>query len=391
MRFACSIASAGDAEETLEKLLLPIDARITTGMVDLVLFFTTGHFTDQVESVVNRIYESFPNAVVIGCTAEGTIGHDKELERVPSMSLLACSLPDVLIRPFHVHGQQIESAKTVADWERIVAASPDSEPTFIVFADPFRANVHGFVEQMNEAYPESPLVGGVASAGRLPGENRLIVGDRIHTDGIVGVALTGRYIVDTVVSQGCRPIGQPFVVTKAQGNLIHQLGGREALEQLRSVLTGLSARDKELARSSLFLGKAIDEFKGRFGRGDFLIHNIIGVDRDTGAVGIAGAARVGATVQFHVRDAESADEDLRAMLAPHAASDVRGAMLFGCNGRGTNMWPRPGHDIGVLRELLGDVPVAGIFCGGEFGPVGGRNFVHGFTASIALFREPDPA
>jgi small ligand-binding sensory domain FIST len=157
---------------------------------------------------------------------------------------------------------------------------------------------------------------------------------------------------------------------------------------LHNVLVGLSKEEDALAKQALFVGRVIDERKSDFRRGDFLIQNIIGVDRGSGAIGIAGHARVGATVQFHVRDAASADEDLRALLAPHAQSDVRGAMLFGCNGRGTNMWPKPGHDVGVLRETLGDVPVAGFFCGGEFGPIGGSNFVHGFTASIALLREP---
>jgi small ligand-binding sensory domain FIST len=204
---------------------------------------------------------------------------------------------------------------------------------------------------------------------------------------MVGVALSGNLKVETVVSQGCRPIGRPFVITRAERNIIHELGRRPALEQLQNVLTKLPPDDEVLARESLFVGRAIDEYKGRFGRGDFLIHNIIGADRKSGAIGIAGQAKVGATVQFHVRDAQSADEDLRAMLTVHAKSDLRGAMLFGCNGRGTRMWPTPGHDVGVLRQVLGDVPVAGFFCGGEFGPVGGRNFVHGFTASIALFHE----
>ena len=206
---------------------------------------------------------------------------------------------------------------------------------------------------------------------------------------MVGVALTGNLKVDTVVSQGCRPIGKPFVITKGERNVIHELGGKPALERLHETYQSLPAEDEPLARQSLFVGRVIDEYKKSFARGDFLIHNIMGVDRRTGAIGIAGRAKVGATVQFHVRDAKSADEDLRLLLSPRAGRAIEGAMLFGCNGRGTNMWPQPGHDVGVLREMLGDVPVAGFFCGGEFGPIGGKNFVHGFTASIALFSEPD--
>jgi small ligand-binding sensory domain FIST len=200
------------------------------------------------------------------------------------------------------------------------------------------------------------------------------------------VALTGAVTVDTVVSQGCRPIGKPFVITKGARNIVYELGGKAALNQLHEVIVSLSEDDEQLARQSLLLGRVIDEYKDHFTRGDFLIHNIIGADRSNGAMAIAGHARVGATVQFHVRDAASADEDLRSLLAPYVGRDVKGALLFGCNGRGTNMWPKAGHDVGVLQEVLGNVPVAGFFCGGEFGPVSGKNFVHGFTASIALFR-----
>jgi small ligand-binding sensory domain FIST len=256
-------------------------------------------------------------------------------------------------------------------------------------SDPFRLSIHDLIDELNQAYPGAPVVGGIASAARQPGQNRLIVNGELHEEGMVGVAMTGRVHARTVVSQGCRPIGKPFVITQADRNIIGELGGRPALAQLQDVLTNLSSEDERLARQSLLMGCVIDEYKDRFTRGDFLIHNIIGADRKSGAIGIAGLPRVGATVQFHVRDAASADEDLRSLLADAAGDDIRGAALFGCNGRGTHMWPTAGHDVGLLHEQLGEVPVAGFFCGGEFGPVGGRNFVHGFTASILLFCEPE--
>ena len=263
--------------------------------------------------------------------------------------------------------------------------APESEPIFIALADPFQLDVSGFVEQLSDAYPNRPLLGGVASAGAAPGENRLVIDGDIREEGVVGVALTGNVTVQTVVSQGCRPIGRPFVITKGEHNIVHSLGGEPALARLQSVLVELSPADERLARQSLLMGRVINEYQSEFARGDFLIHNIIGADRQSGAIAIAGPARVGATVQFHVRDAESADDDLRTILGRQGREGVRGALLFSCNGRGTRMWPEPGHDVGVLHELVGGVPVAGCFCGGEFGPVGGRNFLHGFTASIALF------
>lgn len=388
MRFVSTISGQRDLDSALQELLAPIDRRITPGAADLALVFISAAYAAKSELIANRVHDRLPNSVVIGCTAEGTIGVDQELERVPSIALVAAELPGVHVHPFYLRQEQLESAQTVLDWERMVAVAPDSSPVFIAFADPFRFHVLAFVEAINEYFPGAPLVGGVASAASGPRENRLIANGAVHDEGLVGVALSGELVVRTVVSQGCRPIGKPYVITRGERHIVRELGGRAALEQVHNMLATLPPQDDQLARQSLLIGRVIDEYKGKFGRGDFLIHNIIGVDRGSGAIGIAGHARTGATVQFHVRDAASADEDIRSLLAPHADTGVEGAMLFGCNGRGTHMWTTPGHDVGVLRELLGNVPVAGFFCGGEFGPIGGRNFVHGFTASIALFSAP---
>ncbi len=358
-------------------------------MVDVVFLFSTAHFEDELEAVIDRIQAKFSSAVVMGCTAAGTIGSDQELERGPSMSLLVGSLPDVCIRPFHLTQDQLDSAKTALDWERITGVSPESRPAFIAFADPFKLDVSACVDALNTHYPDTPLVGGIATAAHEPGQNRLIVNGEIHRDGLVAVSLVGPLVVDTVVSQGCRPVGKPLVITKGERNVVFELGGHAALKQLHDLLVRLPDEDQRLARQALLVGRVIDEHKSRFERGDFLIQNILGVDRVRGAIGIAGHARVGATIQFHVRDAASADEDLQAMVARFGGRNVCGALLFGCNGRGTNMWPEPGHDAGVLEEHMPNLPVAGFFCGGEFGPVGGMNFIHGFTASIALFREPN--
>jgi small ligand-binding sensory domain FIST len=388
MRFASAITRSDDVQRALDELLPPIHQRMTAGMVDLALLFASSYLEEKLETAVERLGNELPNALLIGCTAEGTIGIKTEIERTPSMSLLVASLPEVTIRPFHIRQSHVETCHAAVDWERVVAVAPESRPAFIALADPFRIDILEFLERINQAFPGAPLAGGVASAASGPGENRLIIGGEIVREGIVGVSLTGPFELKTVVSQGCRPVGRSFVITKGDRNVVRELGGRPALEQLQKMLSSLTGRDEKLAQESLFLGRVIDEYKGQFGRGDFLIHNIIGVDRNSGALGIAGPVRVGATVQFHVRDAVTADEDLHALLEPHSETGIRGAMLFGCNGRGTRMWPKPGHDAGVVHKVLGPIPLAGFFCGGEFGPIGGKNFIHGFTASLALFREP---
>ncbi|MGH9363065.1 MAG: FIST signal transduction protein, partial [Thermoanaerobaculia bacterium] len=201
---------------------------------------------------------------------------------------------------------------------------------------------------------------------------------------------SGPIRVRPVVSQGCRPFGKHLVITRAEGNVIFDLGGRPALERLQEEIGGLTPREKELLKHGLHLGRAIDPTRSAFSRGDFLIRNVVGIDPAQGAVAITDHVRAGQTVQFHLRDAETASEDLDHLLqeAHRSGSKPRGALLFSCNGRGRYLFSRPDHDAGAVRRELGQIPLAGFFAAGELGPVGGRNFLHGFTASLALFEEP---
>jgi small ligand-binding sensory domain FIST len=227
----------------------------------------------------------------------------------------------------------------------------------------------------------------MASAARRPGENVLILDDEAHDEGMAGISFAGPVDVQTVVSQGCRPIGPTYVITKGRDNIIEQLGGRSALHALRETVHSLPAGEQDLFQNGLFIGRAISEYRERFGRGDFLVRNVIGIDQEQGVIALADHVRVGQTVQFHVRDAATATEDLRLMLAGQGGlPPAAGALLFSCNGRGTRMFDAPCHDIGVAAESLPQTPIAGFFAAGELGPVGGRNFIHGHTASLALFR-----
>ncbi len=221
-----------------------------------------------------------------------------------------------------------------------------------------------------------------------PGENRLLLGANEIESGAVAVLVHGAVNVTSVVSQGCRPIGQPFVVTKAERNVVVELGGRPALAQLQELFEKLSPEEQQLARGGLHVGQVIDEYRDEFERGDFLVRNVQGVDPKNGAIAIGDWVRAGRTVQFHVRDAATADEDLDALLSAVRAGScgrLRGALLFTCNGRGTRLFDQPHHDAAAVARHWPDLPAAGFFAQGEIGPIGGKNFVHGFTASIALF------
>jgi small ligand-binding sensory domain FIST len=190
------------------------------------------------------------------------------------------------------------------------------------------------------------------------------------------------------VSQGCRPIGRPFVVTKAHDNVIEHLGGKPALAVLRDTVNELPEPERQKLANGLFVGRAINEYRENWGRGDFLVRNVMGVDQEAGALAVTDYVRVGQTVQFHMRDAATATEDLALLLEGRATPErpPAGGLLFSCNGRGTRMFEQPCHDVGAARKAMPKTPVAGFFAAGELGPVGGRNFIHGHTASFALFR-----
>jgi small ligand-binding sensory domain FIST len=226
----------------------------------------------------------------------------------------------------------------------------------------------------------------MASGGDAPGSNTLVVGSTSYDSGAVAVVIGGGVRIRPVVSQGCRPIGRPLVITRAEANVIVELGGRPALERLREIYGDLPEADRQLVRSSLHVGRAASEYRDAFRQGDFLVRNVVGADPESGVIAVGDLMRTGQTIQFHVRDAASADEDLRRLLCDtRGGAAPAGAIVFTCNGRGTRLFDEPNHDARCVRDCLGPIPVAGFFAQGEIGPIGRRTFLHGFTASIAVF------
>jgi small ligand-binding sensory domain FIST len=315
------------------------------------------------------------------------IGEDREIEREAGLALLVGEMPGVRIHPFHIARQ---------DWRQLLTSSEslverlgygEETRALIGFGDPFTTPVNQFFQALDANCPAAPLVGGMASSARTEGENVLFRNDQAFDEGFVGVSLSGPVEVDTIVSQGCRGIGKPMVITKAKENLIEQLGGKPALGVVQEIVSAMSESERELLQNGLLVGRAISEYRDRFGRADFLIRNVMGVNQETGAVAVADYMKVGQTIQFHVRDASTADEDLSLMLEAQKLSDApAGGLLFSCNGRGTRLFDAPCHDINAAHRAMAATPIAGFFAAGEIGPVGGKNFIHGHTASFALFR-----
>ena len=345
---------------------------------DLACLFVTGDHTGALEDMAKAVQDLLLPRVLIGATASAVLGGPRGVEDKPGVSLFAARIDGA------VSLVRLTAEQTPDGWI-IEGLDPDAAAragTLVLLPDPFTFPVDAFLAELSSEHPQLRVLGGMASAARGPGGNRLVVGPRVANHGAVGAFLDRSVTVETVVSQGCRPVGQPFIVTRSERNALYELGGRPALDRLMEMIEALSPDERALAAKGLHCGIVVDEHKADFERGDFLIRGVVGADRDSKAVVVGDAVPIGSTVQFQVRDAATAAEDLAGLLVGRVAA---GALVFTCNGRGRAMFGDPHHDAAIVQDVIGPVPAAGMFCAGELGPVGGRNVVHGFTASVALF------
>ena len=351
--------------------------------VDLAFLFLSGdHFGDSAEAVA-AVEEELAPRHLLGCVAEGVVARDRELEDGPGAAVWAASLPDAQIETFHSVALSTDEGVAVTGFPTL-----DDADLVTLLVDPYTFPAAGFLTKLNEEEDAVQLVGGLAAGGGEPDTQALFVDGEIVYEGAVGAVLRG-VPVRTVVSQGCEPVGRDSVITHAEDNVVFELAGEPALDRLKGDVATLTPdQERSAAAGGVLAGLVIDENRADYGRGDYLMRGLIGVDEETGALAIGEAVRIGQTLRFHVRDAASADTDLRESLGATLNGErAAGALLFTCNGRGTGMFDEPDHDARAVAELLGDDAVAGFFCAGEIGPVGGKPFLHGFTATLAVFLE----
>ncbi len=352
------------------------------------VLFASAHFLRSAEALVAAVAEETGPLPLIGCVAEAVVGGVREVESEPAVSLwLAAGLGPVETFALEFIGTPSGGAYGGYRFE------PGGEGVHLMICDPFTFPPGDLLAHLNEHVRGTVVMGGMASGGLARQQSRLFLDGRVLSHGAVGAHLAGTD-VHLLVSQGCRPVGDPYTITRAEGNVIHELGGRPPLARLRELAAALPVRDRELLAQGVHVGMVINEYRAERRQGDFLIRGVVGADPESGAIAVGDEVEVGQTVQFHVRDADSADEDLRRTLEREAAAlggrRAAGALLFTCNGRGSRMFSEPGHDAGLLAKMLGEVPVAGFFCAGELGPVGGQNYLHAYTASIAVFPAAAP-
>jgi small ligand-binding sensory domain FIST len=380
-------ADAGEADAGEAASRAVGEARASLGGLSpsLAVLFASAHFLGSAQALVAAVAEETGGVPLIGCVAEAVAGRGREVESEPAVSLwLAADLGPV--ETFAMEFVRTASGGAFGGYR----FAPGPAGVHLMICDPFTFPAGDLLTHLNEHVPGAMVMGGMASGGLRLRQSRLFLDGQVLSQGAVGAHLP-RAEVHPLVAQGCRPVGDPYTVTQADGNLIFELGGRPPLARLRELAATLPARERELLAQGAHVGMVINEYQAEPRQGDFLVRGIAGADPGSGAIVMGEEVEVGQTVQFHVRDARSADEDLRRTLEREAAAlggrRAAGALLFTCTGRGSRLFAEPDHDAGLLAKMLGEIPVAGFFCNGELGPVGGRNFLHTFTASIALFPE----
>lgn len=382
-RFASAISEHPVAAQAVGELAGQVLDQLDGSRADLVVAFVSPHFAGAVDDVAGVLRAVLHPRALVGGTFAAVVGVGREVEDSPAISLWAASSDALTTRVIHLDVVADGESTALVGWPDAHEPAVAGAHTLLLLGDPFSFPTDAVLQVVGSARPDLQVIGGMASAATGPGGNHLIADEQVVTRGAVGVLLGGEPI-HAAVSQGCRPVGQPFVVTAVDGSYVQELGGRPALERLQELALTLDDDEREQLREGLHVGLVVDEHRADFGRGDFLVRNVIGLRPEDGALAVGAAVEVGQTLQFHVRDHVTADEDLRHLLAPRTAD---AALLFTCTGRGARLFGTPDHDARVIGDAFGPIPLAGAFCAGELGPVAGRNHVHGFTASVALFGE----
>jgi small ligand-binding sensory domain FIST len=389
MNFVSAVTTEVEFEDALKSLIQQTASQAGDNAIDLMVVFATAHFSQSIREIIQDLLAALKPGLLVGCTAEAVVSRDREIENEPAITLIAAQMPEAGLHHFLLHPDSLDWPKLLLDEDefRRRVDAPEDTRLFMLLGDPFSAPMDDLLQAFNQYFPGIPVVGGIASAALRPGGNMLFVNDTVTSQGVVGVAFSGGLDIDVVVSQGCRPIWRPFKVQSARRNEIYNLEGRAPLAWLQDLIPTLSEEDKALLQTGLFVGRSVKPGQEILGRGDYVIRGVMSIDQQSGAIMIGDSVMDGDMVQFHLRDAMTALEDLEMQLIPQMFREAAaGSLLFTCNGRGTHLYERPNGDINVIQPNIKNVPLAGFFCAGEIGPIGKLNFLHGHTATLVLFR-----
>jgi len=376
-------------EAALEQFAAGLRLRLTAGAPSLGLVFMAPPFDEHAREALEiiRLHARVP--LLAGCSSHAVVVNGHEIERGAGLALALYHLPGAELKGFHFHARDVDADAAAGYWVRQSGVTPEHVRGWLVFADPFHLRSDQWLRGWNADYGPRPILGGLATGRSGEFTSQVYLNGQVHQEGGVAVAIGGAVGLTGLVAQGCEPVGETWTITQAEGNVIHKIGNRPAYEVLQETFQNLPASMRARAEGNIFVGLAVNEYRDEFRRGDFLVRNLIGGDPRSGALAVAAFPRAGQTVQFQLRDAAAATADLAEHLAQTRAElagrPVYGGCLCVCNGRGSHLFGQSDHDAGLVSRSLAPLEFAGFFGNGEFGPVGPRNFIHGYSATLALF------
>jgi small ligand-binding sensory domain FIST len=376
-------------EAALQKWAENLRQELRAPRVDLGLLFMSPKyfpFASQVLEIV-RVHARVP--LLAGCSSTSLIAGAEEVEQNAGLTLALYALPDAELKAFHFTQEQVQEANGPGYWRLETGLEPEQTNGWLAFIDPFHLDSEAWLRSWNEAYAGLPVLGGLASGDFTEQQTQIYLNGEVFEEGGIAISFGGGVRLAGVTSQGCTPIGETWTLTKVEQNIIHQIGNRPAYEVLAETFNRLPPDEQKKARGNLYIGLVVNEYLDEFHRGDFLIRNLLGADPRSGSIAVGAWPRLGQTVQFQRRSAAAATEDMNELLS-RARKELGDATIYGgclcsCNGRGRGLFGRPNHDAKMVQDQLGPLGLAGFFCNGEIGPVGEKNFLHGYTASLALF------
>ncbi len=407
MKWVSALSTEPSLEAAVKEVVDQAQQRLQAP-ADLAFVFVSAAFASEHSRLMPLLKEHLSVPALIGCSGGGVVGVDvdgtiQEIENGAALSLSLAHLPGVEVQTFHLLEDDLPDLDgSPNEWSELIGVTPEAKPHFVLLCDSMSSETRDLLPGLDYAYPDAVKVGGLATGGSAMG-NALFCDFELHREGTVGVALSGNVVLEAIVAQGCRPIGQPYRVVEGDRNIMLKLEEQQGaledpngdfctpLEALQSIYQELDDDEQELAQHSLFVGVAQSEFKLQLEQGDFLIRTMLGVDPRVGAIAIGDRVRPGQRIQFHLRDADASAEDLKALLRryrqQHSEVSPTGALMFACMGRGEGLYDEPNYDSDLFHHHI-PVPISGFFCGGEIGPVGNSTFLHGYTSVFGICREP---
>ncbi len=383
VRIACGLSTASDPHAGALEAASDVAAALDGSRIDLAVVFASGAHLAQPETTLAGVHDVLAPDVLIGCGAGGIVGAGREIEDGTAVTVWAASFQDGAVSTFHAEVREVEDGMAISGVPDLSGAGGA-----LLLPDPYSFPTDAVLSELHDRSPGVPVLGGVSSARTLRGDAALFLGDEVVSGGAVGVRFDGIELLPCV-SQGATPIGPELTITAGEGRVIQELAGRPALAALRSVVEELGDDERRILSEGMLLGIVVESGRPDYMHGDFLVRSVLGGDPATGTIAVGAPIETGQVVRVHARDAASADRDLhdslglrRQALGSDAAA---GALMFTCNGRGRGMFGVRDHDAAALTAELGAIPTAGFFAAGEIGPVGGESFLHGFTATVAVF------